>query len=179
MIVFALLATVTATYAYWASSINGNSDTATGTVTIGEGGVAETVVTVSDETLGTALVPDTQPGTNNVDLVFTVNWAEDSLAQLNGSIVTGTLTATAVFTRIDNNSDADTLLDATEIGAMFTLGEPVYQGDNQTITMGTAKSVTINLLFDNEPASKEIYDKIVKGKIIITVTFTVTNPNAA
>jgi len=167
------------TYAYWAASVAGNQDTATGTVTIGQGGTAETVVTVNDTTLDTDLVPDTQTGTNNVNLVFTVNWAEDSSIQLNGATVTGTLTATAVFTSILDSLGDNTGLDATAIGLMFTLGTPSYQDSSQTITMGTPKTVTINLLFDNEPASKAIYDLVANGSIVITVTFVVSSPIAS
>jgi hypothetical protein len=173
------------TYAYWAASVTGNQDSATGTITIGQGGVAATVVAVDDITLGTALVPDTQTGTNNVDLIFTVNWAEDSSVQLDGATVTGTLTATPVLTKIQQYNvvtevwDDVTLPNGATLGDMFTLGTVVYQDASQTITMGTSKTVTVNLLFDNEPASKAIYDAVANGRIIITVTFVVSSPSAS
>ena len=167
------------TFAFWASGVNGNQNVASGSVTIGQGGVAETVVTVDDQTLGNALLPKTQSTTNNnINLIFNVNWAEDATIQLQGSTVTGTLTATAVFVRIDKQDETNSGLNVTAIESMFTLGTPVYQGGNQTITMGTQKQVTINLEFTTEPATKAIYDLIQQGKIVIQVTFVVSGATA-
>lgn len=154
-----------ATFAYWASAVNGNSDTATATVTIGQGGTVETTVTVADLSDTSALVPtayvEVGVTTDTATLTLPVLWADTGDAATGA---TGTLAVTI---------DSKTLgtLTAAQIDAMFTI--TVTSGTG-AITLDNSQDVVITVEFTNEPATQAIYDQVANGTLSLGLTFTVT-----
>jgi hypothetical protein len=152
------------TYAYWASSVTGNTDDATASVTIGSGNAVTTTVSVAD--LGLAedvlLVPSTFENNtttfDEVEFTFNVNWTGTGAT---GAV--GTLAVTNVFSM--------TGLTVEQLNAMFTF--EIVSGAG-SITAGTAQEVTVRVIFANQPANQAIYALVAAGTLNLTVTFTVT-----
>ncbi len=160
LLLLALVVT-SASFAFWASSVDGSNDSATGTVTIGEGETVSTTVTVADVGADGTLVPDGyEDGTtvNNEDKVFTVEW-EGSGAD--GA--TGTLSVSVTSLSLGS-------LTQTQIEDMFTIDVSA----NPSITVGTPLTYTVNVEFTNEPADQSIYDEVANGSLVITLDFSVT-----
>jgi len=178
LVLFALAISGT-TYAYWASGVVGDNDTATGTVTIGEGNSVQTTVTVADETdtIGN-LVPtlysnidgvyDPINPTQTYDtvvLTFDVIWSG-----LGAEGTTGALAITVDSLAIIDPLLVDSGLTKTEIEAMFT----VTPQTGVTATVGQTVQATVTIVFATEPATKAIYDLVANGSLVIGLTFTVT-----
>lgn len=164
VLLFIAVAVSSATFAYWSSGVNGNEDSATGTVTIGEGESVETTVTVGDVGADGTLVPEgyeDSPNTvNNEDKEFTVTWESASGNEADGS--TGTLNVSIASLSLGNLSD-------TEIQDMFTIDV----SSSPSITAGTDLTYTVNVEFTNEPADKTMYDEVANGTLEITFDFEV------
>ena len=166
VIVFTLLATVTATYAYWASTISVDDDTATGTVTIGEGDIVTSEVTVTSQTNGGLLVPVGHAGgldVDNVNLTFPVIWTTDN--DTGADAFTGTLSVVVESIEI-NGVDYSGLFKVTIVSGTGSITEDVSQ------------SVVINVEFTNEPENATEYGLVANENIVVTLTFKVV-PNAA
>src|SRR5690606_22663176 len=95
--VLVMLAVITSgfTYAFWAASVAGGTDTALGTINIGAGQEAETTVDIEDVLVGKKLVPegfvvDLENETDEVNLQFSVLWTTE--AAVSGSESVGELT---------------------------------------------------------------------------------------
>ncbi len=158
----------TGTFAYWASSVTGDtSDTsATASVVIGEGNAASTTVTfgtVGDDG-STALVPTSQGSNDTIVFTISVSWDSASGTTADGAIGTLSIADTYVLTGL---TDA-------EIDAMFDV---TYSFDS-TITAGDASDtvVTVTLVFAVEPADKATYDLVATKTLQLDLDFTVT-PN--
>ena len=164
----ALLAIVvtTGSFAYWASSVTGNNDAATATVTIGEGNEVTTTVSLANTgTTGSGLVPTAYgtPGTDDTATwTYTVDWDADSAEA--GSAFAGTLAVAF------SNKSLGTLT-STQIDAMFSF--VVTSGDG-AITEGGQNTVVITVVFGTEPATQTIYDQVANGDLQFDITFTVT-----
>jgi hypothetical protein len=156
VLLFAAVAVSSATFAFWASGVTGNDDTATGTVTIGEGDAVTTTVDVNDETDSGALVPIGYTGTNNVDLTFGVDWT--------GSGATGATGTLAVT------------VDSIEVGGVDKSGLFTVSISSGTgaITAGTSQDVVVNVEFTDEPADEAEYTAVATNDLIVTLTYTVT-----
>jgi hypothetical protein len=152
-----LLAVVftTGTFAYWASGVTGNNGSATGTVAIGSGDAVTTTVSVGNESSVGPLVPSTQTGTNNVDLIFDVDWA--------GSGATGA-TGTLVVT-VDSVE-----INSVDYSHLFTVDVTL----EPSIVAGTSLPYTVNVLFSSEPADLTEYNAVATESVVVTLTFTVT-----
>jgi len=161
VLLFAAVAVSGATFAFWASGVNGNNDSATGTVTIGEGETVETTVTVADVAAGGTLVPvgyeESGVTVNNEDKEFTVEWEG-----------TGATGATGTLNVSVTSLSLGTLTQA-EIESMFTIDVTA----TPSITAGTPLTHTINIEFTNEPADQAMYDQVASGSLVVTFDFTV------
>eukprot|EP01156_Anaeramoeba_ignava_P024487 Anaeramoba_ignava/c8415_g1_i1.p5 GENE.c8415_g1_i1~~c8415_g1_i1.p5 ORF type:complete len:184 (-),score=18.00 c8415_g1_i1:2084-2635(-) len=177
-LVIALLVTLMvalsgATFAYWASSVSGNNDSATGTITIGEGGAATTSVTVADETDGGLLVPsgneDDVTTFDNVDLTFSVNWdAVD--AEASGAASTLSVSVDSVVISGGASDGQDILVGSVTGWELITVSVTSGEG---AITEGIPVDVVVNVEFTNEPLNQAQYDAIANLAIVVTLTFTV------
>ena len=161
----------TGSFAYWASSVNGNNDATTATVTIGSGGAANTVVNLgalADDS-SVNLVPNTQTGDHVIVFTVDVTWTSELGTAADSTV--GTLVASEVYqTMVTGGTLTDTDLDL-----MFDTTYSYAPSDQ--ITVGrSAITVTITLTFTTEPGSQAIYDTLVQNDLVLDLTFTVT-PN--
>jgi hypothetical protein len=150
------------TYAYWAGTVTGNNDAATGTVTIDEGEVVTTTVVVADETGTNPMVPTAYALANEdtATLTFTIDWDGTGATGATGDLVIS----------IDSYT-LGTLTEA-EIDAMFSITPQV----GVVVTAGTLQTATVTIVFHTEPATEAIYNQVANGTLEINLTFTVT-PN--
>lgn len=170
LVLFALVAT-SFTFAYWASSVDGDTQAQTGnTVTIGEGDTVTTTISfgslVED---GNTLVPvgyeDGASTFSSTTFTFPVQWDADS-SGVEG--VVGDLTVT-----LGDPSITPGTLTLAELEAMFDIEVTTAPA---TLTEGAGTSnVIITVTFANEPATKAIYDEVANGTISFDVTF-IVNP---
>ena len=161
VLLFVAVAVSSATFAFWASGVNGNNDSATGTVTIGEGETVETTVSVADVGADGTLVPvGFEDGTtvNNEDKEFTVEWEGTGATGATGTLDVS-VTALSLGT-----------LTQSEIESMFTIDVSAAP----SITAGTPLTYTVNVQFTNEPADQAMYDEVANGSLVITFDFAVT-----
>ena len=161
LVLFAFVVT-SATFAFWAASVTGAEDTATGTVTIGEGDTVTTEVNVADVTDTGPLVPVGQTGITSTAIELDVEWTGDGAEG-----ATGTLSVEQ--TSIEISTGSSVVLSGAAVEAMFTVELPT----DSAITAGTSQIVTINVIFENEPKDKETYDLVANGELIITFEFSV------
>lgn len=165
------------TYAYWASSVTGNNDTATGTIQIGEGNEVATTVTVGDQTGAGPLVPvglvsiSPMGSVDYVILQFSVAWTSAG-GKANG--VAGTLAFGATEIEIDGDDTYAGLVNITyQIGGTVTGSTLNGDGSTAITTGGSAVIVFVKVTL-TEPGSQAIYNAIANGEITFTGTFTVT-----
>lgn len=156
VLLFVAVAVSSATFAFWASGVTGNDDTATGTVTIGEGDAVTTTVNVNDESDSGPLVPDGYSGTSNVDLTFEVDWQGSGAEG-----ATGTLGVTVDSIEVDGVDKSN----------LFTV---TVSSGTGAITAGTPQNVVINVDFENEPADQSEYNEVATNDVIVSLTFDVT-----
>lgn len=162
LVLFAFVVT-SATFAFWAASVTGAEDTATGTVTIGEGDTVTTEVNVDNVTDAGLLVPVGQTGgITSTAIELDVEWTGDGAEG-----ATGTLSVEQ--TSIEISTGSSVVLSGAAVEAMFTVELPT----DSAITAGTSQIVTINVIFENEPKDKETYDLVANGALIITFEFSV------
>lgn len=162
----------TGTFAYWASSVNNDSEVETATVSIGTAGSANTVVNLGTVTGdgSTNLVPNSQTGDHVMEFTVVVTW--DSESGTAADSTEGTLLASEVYQTMSTGGS----LDDTALDLMF---DTTYSYDtSDQITVGTGSvTVTITVTFTNEPGTKAIYDTLVQNDLVLDLTFAVTvNP---
>lgn len=161
------VAVTTGTFAYWASSVSGDSDVVAASVTIGSGSAVTTTITVGDLADSSALVPTAHaatPGTEDtVALTMSVAWAADADG---AAAIDGTLGVT-----IDSYT-LGTLTEA-QIDAMFSISVTSGTG---AIVEGTPQNVVVTIVFQNEPGTKAIYDEVALGTLALSLTFDITTP---
>ena len=164
LVLFAVIAT-SATFAFWASGITGDDSTESINVSIGQGDVVSTTVTLNVTDQGRTLVPagfeDESTTYNTTTFTFDVNWDGDADG-IEG--VEGTLTVTI------EDLTLGTLLDAEEIEGMFTI---TITPTSATITEGETLEVTVTVFFENEPADQAMYDQVANGSLEIELKFSV------
>ena len=162
LVLFAVIAT-SATFAFWASGITGDDSTESINVSIGQGDVVSTTVTlnVTDDQERT-LVPagfEDEPTTYSITTFeFEVDWDGTGAEG-----ATGTLTVTI------EDLELGTLLDA-EIEDMFTI---TINPDDTAITAGTPLTVTVTVFFANEPIDQAMYTQVANGSLSLDIKFNV------
>lgn len=177
LLVVMALALTSATFAFWASSVNGNNDTATGTITIGQGDAVDSIVSVSDASDGGELVPSgmaaysTGSPVEYVMLSFSVSWDEDTtnLAPGSASVLS------FGYSNVQINSSATY---AGLVNISYQIGGTVtgstLNGDGSTaITLGGADVTVWVLVTLSEPADQTAYNAVAGQDITFTGTFTV------
>ncbi len=152
----------TGSFAYWASSVTVTNATDTATVTIGEGGIVTTTMN-----LGT-ITDDGSTDLNPSDsIVFTIPVTWNADAQATGT--TGTLVVTELYTAMTGTGGS---LSDNDLEIMFETSY-AYSPSN-AITIGGVVTVTITVLFENEPLTKAIYDTLVENDLELNLTFAIT-----
>jgi len=167
------------TYAYWASTVTGNENTATGTVNIGAGNTAATNVAVGNQTGAGTLVPAgraaVSPGSpvEFVVLQFSVTWTSAETGLATGTV--GTLAAVDSAILIDSVATHAGLVGITiRIGAGFDEnGDPTGTVNNAIIVDGAAVIVYVKVTL-TEPSTPAIYAAVATKPITFTMTFTTT-----
>lgn len=178
-IMFAIVALGTVTYAYWASNVKEAEKTAEGTVTIGEGNVAETDVVVGGVTGTGPLVPANRLAQSPIGSVsfvvleFVVEWNSLVADQAKGA--EGVLAASVSDKAIDNNAGFAGLVGTkVRIGAGFDAdGTPMGTEDNNIIVDGATVLVFVKVTL-TEPNTQADYLAIFGQNITFNVTFEVT-----
>jgi hypothetical protein len=162
------------TYAYWSAGVTGNSDTAVGSIQIGEGEAVTTTVAVGNQTFGGDLVPvgfedagSTPAKVSSVALTFNVVWTQDDTG---AEGTTGTLNVSIDSYDVVDELDATTGLSTAQIDAMFTIA--ITSGNGASMTLGDNQNVVITVTFTNEPATQAIYDMVAAGTLKLNLTFT-------
>ncbi|MEC9485832.1 MAG: hypothetical protein UMR38_08225 [Candidatus Izemoplasma sp.] len=166
LLVMLALVVTTGTFAYWASNVTGNSTSATGTITVGDGDSVTTTVNVADviDASGNKLVPVgyENAGENEVSsltLTFDVNWVSSGTA---ASGVVGDITLGLTSATNASSADVTSLFSAALTGGPYTV---------TTDGSATTVSVTITL---TEPANATEYNSVAAQDIDLALTFTVT-----
>ena len=161
LVLFAVIAT-SATFAFWASGITGADNTETISVAIGEGDEVTTTVTLTVTDDERTLVPSGYEDNDNTFdtnvFTFVVEWDGTGAEG-----ATGTLTVTI------EDLTLGTLLDA-EIEGMFTI---TINPDDTAITAGTPLTVTVTVLFANEPVDQAMYTEVANGSLSLDIKFNV------
>ncbi len=157
----ALLAVVFSgiTFAYWAGSITGASDSDANTIQIGTGETVSTTlnVTSANDLAGNVLVPVGQTGAGKVSstqVTFSLNWDGDG--------ATGAVGSVAISTSV--------MVGTTNVSHLFT----VTYTTPDSITAGTVKDIIVTVTFANEPADVTEYNLVADQDLIVTLSFTVT-----
>jgi hypothetical protein len=172
LLLFALVVS-TATYAYWASNINGPAnETTTGTVNIGEGKTVTTSFVLTGESnTGGKLVPANQLAnseTGSVDQVvisYDIRWTEDGEnTQLDGTTSTANITATPVVTVV-NASGTDV---TSTVGDLIQI---TNEANPTNLTLDAAAETFSYVITMTEPANQAEYNAIVNGTVTITITY--------
>lgn len=154
----------TGSFAFWASSIAGDSDVVAASVTIGSGNAVTTTVTVADLADTSALVPTAYIASAGDDVaVLTLPVAWDA-------VEAGADGTTGVLSVVVDSYTLGTLSKA-QIDAMFTI---VVTSGTGAITEGTPQNVEITITFVTEPADSTIYAQVAAGTLAMSLTFSVT-----
>jgi len=160
------------TYAFWAAGVAADSETATGTVTVGTGAtvVSTVVVAAAVNSQGAdSLVPAGFAAAGKITsltLTFAVDW--DSTG-LDASGLTSTLTVA-----LTNASNGTTANDAAVL-AMFNAafnGAGAGSNEYSIITDGSAASVVVTVTID-EPANQAAYLLIAGLPITLSFSFSI------
>lgn len=152
------------TYAYWASSVSGDSDDAIGTVEIGTGDSVTINAVVSEtSTAGQILVPvgfaDDPNEVEQVVLTFSVEWVDDSA-------LTGIVPADI------DMSITNILVDG--VANSLVVVTPDVSNPTQ-ISLGSTVTFTVYITL-NTPSSVTEYESVAGKTVTFDLTFT-TNPN--
>lgn len=184
LLMLALVVT-TGTFAYWATSVTGPTNTdQVGTVNIGAGGTVTTEYTITGGGTATgALVPAAYADNNTTfasrSIVWDVAWNDDGTTtdtNTTGGTVTGDIATTVSW--VAYASDGTTVI-ANSAGTVTTytgsLTVAAAAGNPTSMTLdAAATSFTFNVSM-GEPASPAQYDLIENGSIVITVTYAISN----
>lgn len=152
------------TYAYWASSVSGDSDDAIGTVEIGTGDSVTINAVVSEtSTAGQILVPagfaDDPNEVEQVVLTFSVEWVDDNA-------LTGIVPADI------DMSITNILVDG--VANSLVVVTPDVSNPTQ-ISLGSTVTFTVYITL-NTPSNVTEYESVAGKTVTFDLTFT-TNPN--
>lgn len=168
----------TGTFAYWATAVEGTSQEAVGTLTIGSGDNVETTFSLTNElNSGGYLVPAEQVENSNkgavgsIDLSFDVQWLEDeATSQLAGTYSVGQIDVSHVVVIVLDGE----VLDAEEYANIYALINVAYNEENASEIVLDAEAITFNFeLTMDEPADQAEYNLIANAEISITFTYNI------
>ncbi len=168
-----LLAVITSgfTYAFWAAGIATDSETKTGSISIGTGETVTSTVNVAaavNSQGANELVPSGFGGAGKVEsltLTFSVDW--DSTG-LDASGLSSTLTVT--LTGASNGTPANDAAVLALVNAAFN-GTGVGNNEYTIISDGSAVSVVVTITID-EPADVAQYNLLANKDLTLTFSFT-------
>jgi len=164
------------TFAYWATAVEGTSQDAIGTLTVGSGDNVETTFELTNDfDSGGFLVPANQVENSGVgavgaiDLSFDVQWLEDeATSQLTGTNSIGqiVISHTVVIT-LDGE-----VLDSGLNSEIYDLVNVDYNASNATeLTLDAdAETFAFQITLD-EPADQDEYNLIANAEISITFSY--------
>lgn len=166
----------TGTFAYWATAVEGTSQEAIGTLTIGSGDNVETTFSLTNElNSGGYLVPADQVENSNkgavgaIDLSFDVQWLEDEdTSQLAGTNSVGEIKVShEVVITLDGKD-----LDAEAYANIYELVNVLYNENNASkLTLDAeAETFAFQVTLD-EPADQAEYNMIANAEISITFSY--------
>ena len=164
------------TFAYWANFVEGTSQEATGTLTIGTADVVETKFDITNElNSGGLLVPVGQSANSNagaveaIDLSFDVEWQEDeATTQLLGTNTVGQISVSHVVEITVGGS----VLDAATHANIYALLNVEYNASNASeLTLDAAAQTFAFQITLDEPADQAEYDLIANAEISITFSY--------
>ena len=166
-----MLAVITSgfTYAFWAAGVAADSETATGTISVGTGNTVTSTVNVAAAVNSQGaddLVPAGFAETGKITsltLTFSVDW--DSTG-LDASNLQSTLTVALTAATNPTPTSVLSLFNASFNGAGAGGNEYIV------VTDGDAVSVVVTITMD-EPADKAEYDLVAGLDILLTFSFTV------
>ena len=168
----------TGTFAYWATAVEGTSQEAIGTLTIGSGDNVDTTFELTNElNSGGYLVPADQVENSNegavgaIDLSFDVQWLEDeATSQLAGTNSVGDIViAHEVVITLDGE-----VVDAELYSNIYDLVNVLYNENNATqLTLDAeAETFAFQVTLD-EPADQAEYNMIANAEISITFSYSI------
>ena len=166
------------TFAYWATSVEGTSEQAVGTLTVGSGDDVMTTFDLTNElNSGGYLVPANQVENSGkgavgaIDLSFDVQWLEDeATSQLAGTNSVGQIVIEhEVVIMLDGE-----VLDAEENAVIYDLVNVLYNENNATeLVLDAAASTFAFQITLDEPADQAEYNLIANAEISITFTYSI------
>ena len=168
----------TGTFAYWASTVEGTSMEATGTLTVGSGDTVETVFDLTNElNSGGLLVPDGQAinsgkeAVEAIDLSFDIQWLEDEeMTQMLGVDSVGQI---VIVDQVVIMLDGE-VLDQKEYSNIYDLVNVIYNSKNVTELTLDADATTFSFQITlDEPADQEEYNLIANAEISVTFGYTI------
>ena len=160
------------TFAYWASYVEGTETSATGTLQIGSGDIAETRFELEDTyESGGLLVPANQLDNSNegavdsIDLTFDIAWNEDEkVSQLDGTYSVGEVEIDHNVLIVVNGEK----LDQEKYANIYDLVNVEYSEKNASeMILGNGSETFAFQLTLDEPADQEEYNLIANAKIAV------------
>ena len=168
------------TFAYWASSVEGTSDQATGTLEVGSGDIVETRFDLTNDfNSGGLLVPAHQvvnsgeEAVGAIDLAFDVQWVEDEeTTQVLGTDSVGQI-------EVSHNVEITVggkVLDQNKYSNIYDLLNVEYNEDNASeLTLDAAAETFAFQVTLDEPADQEEYALIANAEISITFSYEINS----
>lgn len=166
------------TFAYWASYVEGTETSATGTLEIGSGDIAETTFNLKNtENSGGLLVPANQLDNSNegavdsIDLTFDIAWNEDEkVSQLDGTYSVGEVEIDHNVLIVVNGEK----LDQEKYANIYDLVNVEYSEKNasEMILGEGAQTFAFELTLD-EPANQEEYNLIANAEISVEFFYSI------
>jgi len=178
----------TATFAYWASEVEGTDQTVQSSLNIGSAKAVETMISISPDTLSPYgyLVPTSQLEnsiglcTDTIDFTYLVTWIEQQdVTQINGENIIGAVA-------IDINyeiyaEDSLTPLDKelyTNIYDLITIIE--YESNPSELLLNANNLEIFGFTASlNEPENKTEYEIITKSTILFYFEFTILSASGS
>lgn len=170
----------TGTFAYWASYVEGTTEEAIETLTIGSAEGVDTDFVLSNESnTGGLLVPSNHllnSGNYAVDSIilgYDIKWIEDEeISQLEGTITTGEIKVTHKLSiQVDGNT-----INQNEYQNIYDLINVYYYDTNPT--MMTLEQPSSSFYFEikmDEPSNQAEYNLIRESIIIVTFSFDIND----
>ena len=170
----------TATFAYWASFVEGTQEASSNQLTIGSADSVDTIFELSNDfNSGGYLVPLNQlensplGSVDEINLTYDINWIEDEdTAMLDGTIVEGELDITHTVFILTNNG----VLDHVRYSYIYDLIHVNYNQTNpETLILnGDSSSIAFSVTID-EPDNISDYNLIANHSINIAFQFKIAD----
>ena len=155
------------TYAFWASGIAADTDSKTGTITVGSGAQVAATVNVTDQAGGTLVPNGFANGTTTFDQIVLTFAVDLDSAGLDASGLISTLTVTK-----------GTVLNAALEDVTSLITVVIAYPDGQALSSdGDSIDVTVTITLP-EPANVSDYNKVRGQNIVITFLFSTTAVNS-